>query len=243
MDAARLRWTGLAAVATLWTTLGAASVLARFDLLGGRPLSHLVSLPPADRLFAAGLGASAVLFVAFWAWVRDRYPTSPSFSVAMVGGMLAQLVAAFVPIEGGGPAAARVHTVTALALGGALPLLMWRFAAAQPPGPLRRAAGRLARAEVAACLVGVWLSRRGVAPLAEILPAAVFHAWVATLTWWPGRLPAVPVAGIDPPGSIPATGSGSGGSVEVDGAELAELVEAVAGVDAADRARLRAHDQ
>lgn len=229
MDSERLRWTGLAAVATLWTTLGAASGVARFDLLAQRPLSHLVSSPAAAELFTAGLAVSAVLFVAFHAWLRGRYPSSPSFSAAMVGGMAAQLVAALVPIEGGGPLASRVHTVAALALGGSIPVLMWRFAAAQPPGPLRRTAGTLARAELAACVVGVWLSRGGVAPLAEIVPAAVFHLWVATLTLWPDdgvRVPAGPEE-----------------SVEVDGAELAELVEPVAGVDAADGARLRAHDQ
>ena len=223
MDAARLRWTGLAAVATLWATLGTASALARFDLLGQRPLSHLVSSPAATGLFAAGLAVSAVLFLAFHAWLRGRYPTSPSFSVAMVGGMAAQLVAAFVPIEGGGAPASLVHTVAALVLGGSIPVLMWRFAAAQPPGPLRRAAGNLARAELAACVLGVWLSRGGVAPLAEIVPAAVFHLWVATLTLWPaGR---------------------ADDSVEVDGAELAELVEVVTGVDPPDGARLRAHDE
>lgn len=184
MDVARLRWTGLAAVATLWTTVGTASVLGRFDLLGHRPLSHLVASPGTALLFSGGLAVGAVLFLAFHAWLRGRYPTSPSFSVAMVGGMLAQLVAAFVPIEGGGPLASRVHTVTALLLGGSIPVFLWRFAAAQPPGALRRVAGRLAWAEVAACVVGVSLSRGGVAPLAEVVPAAVFHAWVATLTFW-----------------------------------------------------------
>lgn len=228
MDTAGLRWTGLAAVATLWATLGAATVVGGFDLLGHRPLSHLVSSSPAAELFGAGLAAAAVLFLAFCAWVRDRYPTSASFTAAMVGGMVAQLVAAVVPIEGGGPQASRVHTVAALALGGAIPVLMWRFAAAQPPGPLRRSMARLARAELAACVLGVWLSRGGVAPLAEIVPAAVFHAWVAALTLSP--------AGVGAP-------AGQRNSVEVDGAELAELVEVVTGVDPAHGARLRAHHQ
>lgn len=226
MDVARLRWTGLAAVAALWTTLATAATLARFDLLGNRPLSHLVASPAAAHLFAAGLAGSAVLFLAFHAWVRDRYPASASFSAAMVGGMVAQLVAAVVPVEGAGALAGRVHTVAALVLGGSIPVLMWRFAAAQPPGPRRRTAGRLAAAELAACVVGVGLSRRGVAPLAEVFPAAVFHAWVAVLTL----------------GAFGAT-AGEDGSVEVDGAELPELVQAVAGVDAADGARPGAHDQ
>jgi hypothetical protein len=225
MDVATLRWSGLAAVATLWATLGTASVATRFDLLGHRPLSHLVSSPAAAGLFAAGLAVAAVLFVGFWAWLRGSYPTSPTFSVAMVGGMAAQFVAAFVPIEGGGSSASRVHTVAALVLGGSIPVLMWRFAAAQPPGPLRRTMGLLAGLELAACVVGVSLSRGGVAPLAEILPAAVFHVWVATLTLG-GR----------------ALGRGND-SVEVDGAELAELVEVVTGVDPADGSRLRAHHE
>ena len=224
MSAASLRFTGLAAVATLWATVGAASAAAGFDLLGHRPVSHLVASPSSALLFAGGLAAGAVLFTAFHSYLRWRYPTSASFSVAMVGGMAAQLVAAFVPIEGAAPAP-RIHTVAALALGGSLPVLMWRFAVAQPPGPLRRVAGRLAWAEGAACVLGVWLSRGGVAPLAEIVPAAVFHLWVAVLTFRPDD------------------GDAPGRSVEVDGAEVPQLVEAVAGVDAPHGARLGAHHQ
>ena len=223
--AGRLRFTGLFAVGTLWLSLGVGSALAGFDLLGHRPLSHLGVRPSSDLLFSAGLAAAAVLFIAFHGYVRWRFPTSLGFSVAMVGGMAAQVVAAFVPVEGSA-LDHRVHTVSALALGASLPLFMWRFAAAQPAGPLRRTAVRLAKAEVAACVLGVWLSRGGVAPLAEIVPAAVFHAWVAVLTLWPGtgRAPGPP-------------------SVEVDGAEVPQLVEVVAGVDAPHRAGLGPHHQ
>ena len=188
MTSDRLRYTGVAAVAVLWATLGAGSVAAGFDLLGTRPLSHLTGSASSSLLFGAGLAAAAVLFLAFSEHVRGRFPTSVGFSVAMAGGMAAQLVAAFVPIEGAGEAG-RVHTVSALVLGASLPVFMWRFAVTQRPGRLRRTAARLAGAEAAACALGVWLSRGGVAPLAEIVPAAVFHLWVGVLTFWPDQGP------------------------------------------------------
>ena len=96
------------------------------------------------------------------------------FSVAMLAGLVGQMVAAFVPI-GGDPAAHRIHTTFALALGISLPLLMWRFAAGQEPGPWRRLAYRLFWAEAAACAAGLYLSARSIAPVAEILPGIAFH--------------------------------------------------------------------
>ena len=179
-----LRYTGVAAVVTLWTTFTAATMAASFDLLGDEPLSYLGTRPPSRLLFTAGMALGAVLFVAFHAHVRRTYPTSPAFSVALLVGMAGQLVAAFVPI-GGDPTAHRVHTTFALILGASLPLFMWRFAAAQARGPGRRLAYALFWAEAAACVAGLTLSAAHVAPLAEILPAAVFHAWVLVLTAQP----------------------------------------------------------
>ena len=60
---------------------------------------------------------------------------------------------------------------------------MWRFAAGQPPGPWRRLAYRLFWAEAVACAVGLYLSARSIAPLAEILPGVAFHAWVFVVTF------------------------------------------------------------
>lgn len=182
----RLRDTGVAAVVVLWTTLAVGSLLAGFDLLGDRPLSHLGTERPSALLFSGGLAVAALLLVAFHHHVRDRFPVSPGFSVAMLVGMAGQLVAALIPIGGDG-LAHRVHTTSALVLGASLPVLMWRFAAAQPRGPWRRLAYSLFWAEALACAVGLWLSARGVAPVAEILPAAVFHAWIVALTLSPGE--------------------------------------------------------
>ena len=180
----RLRETGLAAIVVLWTTMAAASLLAGFDLLGERPLSHLGTVPASALLFSGGLALAAVLLVGFHQFVRDRFPVSPTFSVAMLVGMAGQLVAAVVPIGGDG-LAHRVHTTSALVLGASLPVLMWRFAAAQPGGRWRRLSYGLFWAEAVACAVGLWLSARSVAPVAEILPAAVFHAWIVAVTLQP----------------------------------------------------------
>jgi Protein of unknown function (DUF998) len=181
----RRRETGLAAVVVLWTTLAAGSLLAGFDLLGERPLSHLGTEGASALLFSAGLAMAAVLLVGFHNYVRERFPVSPTFSVAMLVGMAGQLVAAVVPIGGDG-LAHRVHTTSALVLGASLPVLMWRFAAAQPHGPWRRLTYGFFWAEAVACAVGLWLSAQSIAPVAEILPAAVFHSWIVALTFASG---------------------------------------------------------
>jgi len=180
-----LRYSGVVAVATVWSTFSAAALVSGFDLTGPDPLSYLGTRRPSAALFTVGMAVTAVLLAAFHRWVRDSFPVSTGFSVAMLVGLAGQMVSAFVPI-GGDPTIHRIHTTSALILGVSLPLLMWRFAASQPPGAWRRLAYRLFWAEVAACAVGLYLSARGVAPVAEILPAAAFHAWVLTLTFATG---------------------------------------------------------
>lgn len=184
MKGARTRYAGPAAVAVLWTTLGVAALRADFPLHGERPLSWLAADPASSALYSAGLFGGALLLVAFHGHVRAQYGVSRGFSIAMLAGLAGQAVAAIVPIHGS-PLEHRVHTVAALTLGASLPVLMWRFVTTQPRGPWRRLVRRLALAEAAACAVGVVLSRLSVAPLAEILPAACFHAWIAVLTFGP----------------------------------------------------------
>ena len=177
-----LRLSGVTAVATLWATLLAATVVSRFDLVGESPLSYLGVHSSSKALFTVGLAVPALLLTAFHQHLRYRYPVSAGFSLAVLGGLAGQMVAAFVPI-GGDPAVHRVHTTSALVLGASLPLLMWRFAVGQPRGRWRRLTYRLFWAEIVACAVGLYLSARGVAPVAEILPAAVFHAWIIVVTF------------------------------------------------------------
>lgn len=176
-----LRRAGVAGVVTIWAALFAGSVLAGFDLLGPLPLSYLGTRPRSAAFFTFGLAVSAVLFIAFHQYVRDAYRVSSGFSTAMLVGMAGQLVAAFVPI-GGDPTVHRIHTTSALVLAASLPILMWRFAAAQAPGPWRRLTYGFFWAEVAACSGGLLLSAANLAAVAEIVPAAVFHAWILTVT-------------------------------------------------------------
>ncbi len=172
---------GVAAVATVWTSLLIATGLSGFDLFGEDPLSYLGTGPPSAALFTFGLAVPALLLAGFHHYVRERFTVGFGFSLAMLAGLAGQMVAAFVPI-GGDPAVHRVHTISALILGISLPLLMWRFAAGQAPGRGRRLAYALFWAEVAACVVGLYLSARSIAPVAEILPGTVFHAWVIAVT-------------------------------------------------------------
>ena len=179
-----MRWTGIAAVAVLWSTQVVLLVVVGFDLVGDRPLSYLALEDDFGSIFGVGLAVSALLFVAFQGHLRHRYRLGVACSVAMLVGMAGQFVAGVVPIGGTGTAS-RVHVAAALTLGASIPVLMWRFAADQAAGPWRRRCYRLFWLEAAACATGIALSRLQVAPLAEILPALAFHAWVAAVTFGP----------------------------------------------------------
>ena len=172
-------------MATLWSTQAVLIVTVGFDLVGERPLSYLALDAEIGFLFGAGLVVSAALFVMFQRHMQQRYRLGAAFSVTMLVGMAGQLIAGVVPI-GGTDAASRVHVAAALVLGAAIPVLMWRFAADQPSGAWRRRCYGLFWLEAAAVATGITLSRNHVAPLAEILPALAFHAWVVTVTFGPG---------------------------------------------------------
>lgn len=192
-----LQYSGVAAVATIWVSLTAATVFVGFDLFGEHPISYLGTSSGPPWLFTVGLLVSALLLAVFHGFVRGRYPVGLGFSFVMLAGLGGQTVAAFVPI-GGEAGTHRIHTTSALVLGASLPLLMWRFAAAQPPGRWRRLAYRIFFAEALACAVGLYLSGHGIAPVAEILPAAIFHIWVVVVTFAAGgsRLPSGDGAGV-----------------------------------------------
>lgn len=171
----------MAAVAVLWTTIGAGMLRTGLGFLEERPLSYLGTVPRGLALFRGGLLVAAVLLVVF-AWSAYRRFDAPlSFLAAFLVGQAGQVVAAVVPISGPGSSHA-VHTAGGIVLGLSLPVLIWRFAGGLPRGPWRELAYRLCRLEVAAVVVGVALSRAMRAPLAEIVPAAGFHLWIGVVT-------------------------------------------------------------
>ncbi|MEO6627673.1 MAG: hypothetical protein ABIP03_03815 [Aquihabitans sp.] len=179
-----MRWTGIAAVAALWSTQAVLVAVVGFSLVGERPLSYLALEDDIGFVFGMGLTVSAVLFIVFQRQLRHRYQLGVASSVSMVVAMTGQFIAGVVPIGGTGPAS-RIHVAAALTLGATIPVVMWRFAADQPAGVWRRRCYALFWLEVAACAAGIALSRNEVAPLAELLPALAFHIWVATVTFGP----------------------------------------------------------
>ena len=171
----------MAAIAVLWSTIGAGMLRTGLGFTGDRPLSYLGTEPRATTLFRGGLLVATVLLVAF-AWsVRGRLSSSAAFLAAFLVGQAGQVVVALVAIDGPGADHA-VHSTAGIVLGLSLPVLIGCFAAGLPPGRWRAQAYGLFWLEVAAVVVGIALSRSGVAPLAEIVPAAGFHLWIGVVT-------------------------------------------------------------
>ncbi len=178
-------------MAVLWTTIGVGVLRSGLGLWGTRPLSYLVADPRSAGLFRGGLLVASVLLVIFAWWVHTAGSPAPGFLVAFVVGQAGQVVVAAVPIDGAG-AAHDIHTTAGILLGLSLPVLMWRFAAGQPPGRSRSWAYGLFWLEVAVCAVGVALSRAMHAPVAEVVPAAGFHLWIVVVTAWLATARAAP---------------------------------------------------
>ncbi len=182
----RLRYAGLGAVATLWVCVGAGMYRTGLGFSDERPVSYLGTDSRSVLLFSGGLVLAALLVAGFAWFVWERFDAPDSFLAVTLIGLVGQVIAAVVPLEGHGVGRA-VHAVGGIVLGLSLPALMWRFAAGLVPGRQRVHAYALCWLEVAACVVGIWLSRSGRAPIAEIVPALGFHLWIAVVTVWSGR--------------------------------------------------------
>ena len=146
-----------------------------------RPISYLGTDPRGVVLFRVGLLVAALGFSVLAVEVGRRLARPTSFLVVFLGGQACQVVVALVSIAGRGTAHT-VHTAAGILLGLSLPLLVWRYAAAQPPGRWRRVSYGLTVLEVGGCVVGVALSVAGRAVVAEVAPAIVFHLWVVVVT-------------------------------------------------------------
>ncbi len=180
----------MAAVVVLWTSVCAGMLATGLGLFDEEPISYLATDPQGAALFRGGLLVASVLLVAFAGFVWRAWSPARGFLAAFLTGQVCQVIVAVVPIDGPGADHA-VHTTAGIVLGLSLPVLIWRFAAGLPPGPRRSGAYRLLWLEVAACVVGVALSRAMLAPLAEALPATGFHLWILVVTAWrPSAAPA-----------------------------------------------------
>jgi len=170
----------------LWTTLPVGMVRAGLGVGDDRPISYLGTDPRGIVLFRLGLLVAALGFSifaveVFAVEVGRRLAQPASFLVVFLGGQACQVVVALVSIAGRGTTHT-VHTAAGILLGLSLPLLIWRYAAAQPPGRWRELTYGLMALEVGGCVLGVALSVAGRAVVAEVAPAIVFHLWVVVVT-------------------------------------------------------------
>lgn len=180
-----LRLTGVAGVAVLWATVGLGMWRTGLGLAERRTISYLGTDPRSASLFRAGLIIATLLLVAF-AWEVNRgFPRRTGFFALFLVGMAGQAVVASVSLAGDGASHA-VHTTAGIILGLSLPLLMWRFAAGQTPGPWRRRSYAVMWLSVVATVAGIALSRARLAGIAEVVPAVAFHLWIVVVTLgWP----------------------------------------------------------
>ena len=176
----------MAAVGVLVVGIGAAIVVSGFAVGGDLPISHMANDDRAGPIVGASLVIAAVLFIVFCFDVRRRYPVDRAFVPVMVTAMAGQFVAGVVPIGAMGQSNP-IHVVAGLILGELIPVFLGLFAAAQPAGAWRRTAMGLFGAQALATVVGILLSQRGIAAVAELVPALVFHLWVGVVTMHAGR--------------------------------------------------------
>lgn len=173
------KYAGIATVVILWTSLLTAIRLADLDLMGKVPLSSLGVMQNSAVYFSLGLVLAALTLMVFGLYLKKVYVVRPDFLAALYVGQVGQIVAGLVPYGDKQPAKT-IHTIAAFVLAFTLPILMWRFAAAQKSNNLRASAYKIMCLELAAFVVGIgWFAffMKG-APIGQILPAVVFHVWI-----------------------------------------------------------------
>lgn len=175
------RYSGVAGVVVLWASIGLGMARTGLGFFEDRPISYLGTDATTSLLFTTAMVVSAALFAGFYLFVYYGYAASRSFLVVGFVGLLGQVVAGLVPLSGPGVSHS-VHVTGGIVVGLSLPLLMWRFAASQPTSSWRRESYGFVWLEVAACIIGVVLSRSMRAVIAEILPGAGYHLWILVIT-------------------------------------------------------------
>ncbi|GAC1387509.1 MAG: hypothetical protein NVS1B7_0810 [Candidatus Saccharimonadales bacterium] len=176
------RYTGVTSVAVLWLGISAALLLAHMSVLADRPLSYLGTNPKTALLFNTVVIFSAMLFLCFLRYIVINFQTSKIFIFSYVVGQICQIVVGFVPVQGS-MLDHHIHTVAGLLLGLSLPVLIWLFARANRHAVFYQQAHIFSYVELGLCLIGIVLSRNTIGPLAEILAAGGFHAWIIWITF------------------------------------------------------------
>ena len=182
MNNGLLKYCGVFGVLTLWSVTLFGMLSSGLGLLDTRPISYLGVAPDSATFFNGGLFTSAVLFLLFGLYLYRKFQPSRIFIALFVVGQIAQIIAAIFVYEG---TFKLVHTVAAFTLAGAIPFHMKYFALSLQQGDIRQKALWLFKAENWFFIVGIgaFVFATGISPLAEILPALPFHAWIFYLTF------------------------------------------------------------
>lgn len=192
----RVRYTGLAAIAVLWTFIPIALWQSHLSLTGSAPLNELSQERGADLWFSGGLALAALLLVPFHGYLTERYTLSAWFSGLMLAGIVAQFAAAVVPM--GEDLRSSVHQIAAAVFGAVIPLILWRFAMEQHAGRWRDLCFALVAVDVVACALGIALAATDHPALGQVVAMIGFHLWVVAVTVKPrGDAEDIPALGLE----------------------------------------------
>lgn len=182
-----LRFSGLATVSILWSTILIGLHRAHLDIFGNWPLSYLGVNHDSRLLFNGGLILSALTLLLFLWYLSVQYVTTKWFLSVIAIGQVGQIIAAIFMFGGDQPSKT-IHTLAAFTLAASIPIGLWTFALSQQK-PLKKLALRLAWLQTACFVVGIGsfaFVLHG-APAGQILPALAFHLWIIVITFY--RLP------------------------------------------------------
>jgi len=178
-----LKFSGVLAIIVLWSGISVSMYKAGLGLIDTRPISFAGTEPETSFLFSATLITSAILFGLFGYNIYRKYGCSKWFIITFMLGQIAQVVAALFQYGGEDKL---IHTVAAFTLAGAIPTYMLFFALSIKTLSLRSIAFRFYIIELLFFTVGIgaFIFVKGISPLAEILPALPFHAWIIYMTFF-----------------------------------------------------------
>ena len=167
---------GILAVTLLWLGVGVGIALAELPLIGSKPLSALGTMPESALLFNTSVSVSALFFSVYFYRLYRRHRLPAQFALVAFINVAAQFLVGIFSYEGREQI---IHTSAAFTWAFSIPILMRIFYlhARIRPSIL------FLRAEYAAVFIGIGLFvfTEGIAPLAEMLPALPYHAWIMTM--------------------------------------------------------------
>ncbi len=175
------KYSGVSAVVLLWIAVIGGMIKTDLSLVDDRPISFLGVAPETALYFNTLLFFSAILFAVYGAFHYKNLSLSKWFIVTFLIGQVAQVIAALYQYGGSDKL---IHTVAAFTLAAAIPTYMLFFALSAPKN-LKSAAYKFYFTELLFFTVGItaFIFARGISPLAEILPALPFHAWILYSTF------------------------------------------------------------